>query len=75
MRKTREFLLGEVGQTNYYHVVSRTAGKYKLFGDDEKEAFRYILMRQLKFSGLRALAWCFMDNHFHLLLEVPDKEE
>ncbi|MFK5923422.1 MAG: transposase [Verrucomicrobiota bacterium] len=74
MRKTRAFLLGEKGQTNYYHVVSRTAGKYRLFEDDEKEAFRYILMRQLKFSGLRALAWCFMGNHFHLLLEVPDKE-
>ncbi|MCF6311016.1 MAG: transposase [Verrucomicrobiales bacterium] len=73
MRKTRAFLLGPSGQTNYYHVISRVAGKYLLFGDDEKETFRHILMRQLKFSGLRALAWCFMGNHFHLLLEVPDK--
>ncbi|NOX99259.1 MAG: chemotaxis protein CheW [Verrucomicrobia bacterium] len=32
------------------------------------------MLKQLKFSGLRALAWCFMGNHFHLLLEVPDKE-
>ena len=45
-----------------------------LFGDAEKEAFRKILFKQLKFSGLRALAWCFMGNHFHLLLEVPDRE-
>lgn len=74
MRKTREFLLGPTEQTNYYHVVSRVAGKYLLFGDGEKELFRRILMRQLKFSGLQALAWCFMGNHFHLLLKVPDKE-
>ncbi|MCF6311942.1 MAG: transposase [Verrucomicrobiales bacterium] len=74
MRKTREFLLGPEGQSNYYHVVSRTAGRVILFGDDEKEAFRVLMLRQLKFSGLRALAWCFMGNHFHLLLEVPDKE-
>ncbi|MCF6310893.1 MAG: transposase [Verrucomicrobiales bacterium] len=75
MRKTREFLLGPEGQTNYYHVVSRTAGRAILFGDDEKEAFRILMLKQLKFSGLRALAWCFMGNHFHLLLEVPDKEQ
>jgi hypothetical protein len=74
MRKTREFLLGPEGQTNYYHVVSRTAGRDILFGDGEKEVFRILMLKQLKFSGLKALAWCFMGNHFHLLLEVPDKE-
>ena len=74
MRKTREFLLGPEGETNYYHVVSRVAGRELLFGDEDKEVFRIILLKQLKFSGLRALAWCFMGNHFHLLLEVPGKE-
>lgn len=74
MRKTREFLLGPEGETNYYHVVSRVAGRELLFGDEDKEVFRIILLKQLKFSGLRALAWCFMGNHFHLLLEVADKE-
>ncbi|MCF6311990.1 MAG: hypothetical protein L3J39_06025, partial [Verrucomicrobiales bacterium] len=64
MRKTREFLLGPEGQNNYYHVVSRTAGRAILFGDDEKEAFRVLMIKQLTFSGLRALAWCFMGNHF-----------
>jgi putative transposase len=58
----------------FVHVFSRTAGQEILFGDGEKEAFRKILFKQLKFSGLRALAWCFMGNHFHLLLEVPDRE-
>ena len=56
------------------HVVTRTAGQEILFGDDERERFRKILFKQLKFSGLRALAWCLMGNHLHLLLEVPDKE-
>ncbi len=74
MRKTRKFLLGPAGETNYYHVVSRVAGQELLFGGEDKEVFRIILLKQLKFSGLRVLAWCFMGNHFHLLLEVPDKE-
>ena len=56
------------------HVVSRTAGQEILFGDAEKETFSKILFKQLKFSGLRAMAWCFMGNHFHLLLEIPDRE-
>ena len=75
MRKLRRFVLGEPdGRGRFVHVVSRTAGQEILFGDAEKEVFRKILFKQLKFSGLRALAWCFMGNHFHLLLEVPDKE-
>ena len=56
------------------HVVSRTAGRQILFGDRDKETFHKILFKQLKFSGLRLIAWCFMGNHFHLLLEVPDRE-
>ncbi len=74
MRLKRETQLGQPGQTNFYHVVSRTPGREILFGDREKEVFAKILRKQLRFSGLRAVAWCFMGNHFHLLLEVPDKE-
>ena len=58
----------------FVHVVSRTAGREILFGDDEKETFHKALFKQLKFSGLRVMAWCLMGNHFHLLLEVPDRE-
>ena len=75
MRKNRRFILGDPdGRVRCVHVVSRTAGQEILFGDTEKENFHKILFKQLKFSGLRVLAWCFMGNHFHLLLEIPDKE-
>ena len=75
MRRRRRFILGEPdGRCRFVHVVTRTAGQEILFGDVEREVFRQILLKQLKFSGLRALAWCFMGNHLHLLLEVPDKD-
>src|SRR5210317_1351133 len=81
MRKTRKFQLGmdrSEGRLAYgsrcVHVVSRTAGQVILFGDQDREVFHKILFKQLKFSGLRVIAWCFMGNHFHLLLEVPDRE-
>ena len=62
------------GEPSYFHVISRVTGRDLLFGDQEKERFRILLDKQLEFSGLRAIAWCFMGNHFHLLLEAPDKE-
>ncbi len=66
--------LGPNGFTHYHHVISRIVDRQLVIGDVEKEFFRKLLRKQLAFSGLRAVAWCFMGNHFHLLLEVPDKE-
>ncbi|HUF62259.1 MAG TPA: hypothetical protein VMN36_09310 [Verrucomicrobiales bacterium] len=72
MRKLRRFLLGPKGQTHCYHAVSRFAGRHIVFGESEREFFRTLLRRQLRrqlrFSGLRTLAWCCLGNHFHLLL-------
>jgi putative transposase len=44
------------------------------FGRKEKEVFRSILRKVEAFSGVRVATYCVMGNHFHLLLEVPDKE-
>ena len=56
-----------------YHVMSRTAGGARLFGSTEKEAFREIMRRMEDFTGVRILTYALMDNHFHLLLHVPDQ--
>jgi REP element-mobilizing transposase RayT len=39
----------------------------------EKEKFRSLMRMYEKFSGCRVLAYCLMDNHFHLLLEVTPR--
>ena len=82
MRKTRKFQLGMdcsggrlAHGSRCVHVVSRTAGQLILFEDQDREIFHKILFKQLKFSGVRVIAWCFMGNHIHLLLEVPDREQ
>lgn len=59
--------------SNCYHVMSRTTGGDFLFGDEEKFRFRRWLKRMAEFSGIRVIAWCCMSNHFHILLEVPEK--
>ena len=54
-----------------YHVVSRVVGKAMVFGEDEKQKFRELAVGYAGFSGIQIVAWCLMDNHFHLLLKVP----
>ncbi|MDA0812687.1 MAG: chemotaxis protein CheW [Verrucomicrobia bacterium] len=62
------------GSTNFYHVMSRTTGGEFLFGDGEKFLFRRWLKKMAAFTGVRVVAWCCMSNHFHILVEVPDRE-
>ena len=51
--------------------MSRTACQAFLFGDAEKEMFCRFLRKQAAFAGVQVLAYCVMNNHFHLLLRVP----
>jgi putative transposase len=57
-----------------YHTMSRVAGGELLFGDIEKEAFRKLMRRLERFSGVEVLTYAVMGNHFHLLLRVPQRE-
>jgi len=70
MRAAR--LLGQ--GRSFYHVVSRVVDRRKVFKPRDKEVFRKILRNQEAFSGVRVVTYCLMSNHFHLLLEVPDRE-
>jgi putative transposase len=57
-----------------YHVVSRVVDRRMVFGEEEKRHFRRLLLAYAGFSGIDVVAWCLMDNHFHLLLRVPARE-
>ena len=56
-----------------FHVMSRTVNGEFLFGSTEKEAFRRMMWRMAKFSGVEIFTYVVMDNHFHILLKVPDQ--
>lgn len=55
----------------FYHCVSRVVDRRFVLGAEEKEKFRALMRIYEKFSGCRVTAYCLMDNHFHILLEVP----
>jgi REP element-mobilizing transposase RayT len=53
-----------------YHCVSRVVDQHFAFGQDEKEKLRIFMRMYENFSGNRVLAYCFMCNHIHLLVEI-----
>lgn len=56
-----------------YHVTSRIVGRARLLADPElKDAIVSVLHGTARFSGVELLAWCIMDNHFHILVHVPE---
>ncbi len=59
------------GCDGYYHVVSRINGRARLLTDTRREGFRELLGRVADFCGVEVLTYCFMENHFHLLVRVP----
>lgn len=71
MRRARVKVEGNA----YYHVMSRCALQQFLLTDDIKEMFLKILRRAEVFSGTRVVNFCIMDNHFHLLVNVPSRKE
>jgi len=59
----------------YYHCMSRVVGRQFIFTEDEKDRL-YTIMRDAElFCGVKVLTFGFMDNHFHILVEVPRRPE
>jgi putative transposase len=58
-----------------YHCYSRIVDRRFIFGPEEKEHFLKISRCYERLCGVRVLTYCVMDNHFHLLVEVPRRPE
>lgn len=57
------------------HPISRIANRAFFLSDEEKTRFVERLWRVAAFPGVEVLAYCFMSNHFHLLVYVPNPRE
>jgi putative transposase len=77
MRKTRWLAHGwnSTSKPAVYHLTSRVVDRRFVFAERECEAFRIFMRMYENFSGCRALSYCVMSNHFHILLEVPPMAE
>ena len=66
--------LKESGKRACYHVMSRVVDRQMVLGREEKEKFRKLMRAVEAFSGVNVLTYAILDNHFHLLIEVPEPE-
>ena len=57
------------------HLISRIANRAFFLNDEEKTRFVERLWRVATFSCVEVLAYCFMSNHFHILVYVPAPRE
>lgn len=53
-----------------YHCMSRVVAGERLLDSHAKEVLRKMLWEVATFCGVEVLAYCVMDNHFHVLLRV-----
>jgi len=57
----------------FYHVTARGNERRVIFRDDiDRERFLGILADVVEEAGWSLLAYCLMDNHFHLLVLTPE---
>ena len=61
-----------VSLTGYYHVYDRGNSKQIIFEDDS-DRYRFLSDISDRFARheVAVLAWCLMDNHFHLMVDDP----
>jgi REP element-mobilizing transposase RayT len=70
MRKAR--ITAENG--GYYHCISRIIEQRYYLGPTEKERFYQTMRKYEGFCGVHVLTYGVLDNHWHIVLEVPAKK-
>jgi putative transposase len=59
-----------------YHVLNRGHARETIFHDDTDRAYVLrLLARYRDRLGFRLYHYCLMDNHFHVLLQLPDARD
>jgi REP element-mobilizing transposase RayT len=57
----------------FYHIVSRIVDRRMILDTSEKERIRRLLHQVETFCGVNVLTHAILDNHFHVLLHVPQR--
>ena len=70
MRQPRNFTTDRC-----YHLVSRIANRAFYLSEEERTRFVDRMWRVAYFSCIDILAYCVMNNHFHILVYVPPERE
>jgi len=72
MRQARIKIEAEVGEA-VYHCMSRSVNGERLFDDQAKEILRRQFWQVADYCGVEVLTYAILSNHFHVLVQVPQK--
>jgi REP element-mobilizing transposase RayT len=61
------------GEDAVYHCISRSVNGERLFDEDAKEMLRRQMWQIADYCGVTILTFAIMENHFHMLVRVPQK--
>jgi len=73
MARTRRLKI--VGDEAYYHIISKTVGGEYYLKDTEKEYLFSLVRRYSSLYFVKAIGFCIMSNHFHLLIKIINNSE
>jgi putative transposase len=59
----------------YYHCLSRVVDRQFILHETEKDQFVSLMREYEAFCEVEVLTYCVLDNHFHVLVEVPKRPE
>ncbi|MBR2834395.1 MAG: transposase [Coriobacteriales bacterium] len=63
------YVIRRQSSSDYYHVTTRGVGRQLLFEcEADKQKLKEALLQYKAETQCVVIAWCFMDNHIHLLL-------
>lgn len=60
-------------EVGFYHCLSRVVDRRPIFRDAEKKHFVALMRECERFSRVRVVTYCVMSDHFHILVEVPQR--
>ena len=63
-----------IGRSAVYHCMTRTVNKENLIDGMAKEVLRKQLWQIADFSGVEVITYCLLSSHFHILVQIPDRE-
>lgn len=56
-----------------HHIMARTFGGMKLFGDDaDRSQYLALLSKRIRETGFLCYAWALMDTHVHLFIRTTE---
>jgi len=74
MRRARLKVPADWG-VGVYHCISRVVEGRFAFDPGDKQQFVSLMREYEAFCGVEVLTFCVMDDHFHLLVAVPQRPE